>query len=155
MNFDLAFERLIGHEGGYVDHKDDPGGETKFGIAKRSYPAEDIPNLTLARAKEIYKRDFWNAVKGDQLPYPIAFEVFDAAVNHGVGTAVRLLQKAIGVSTDGILGPVSLATAQAMDPARFKARFNGQRLQFYTDLPTWASFGKGWVRRVANNLKEA
>jgi lysozyme family protein len=155
MNFDTAFEALIGHEGGFVDHPNDPGGATKYGISKRSYPNEDIPNLTLARAKEIYRRDFWNAVKGDQLPYPVAFEVFDAAVNHGVGTAVRLLQKACGVSADGILGPVSLATAQAMDPLKFKCRFNGARLQFYTDLPNWQSFGKGWARRVANNLKDA
>jgi lysozyme family protein len=155
MNFDTAFEALIGHEGGFVDHPNDPGGATKYGISKRSYPNEDIPNLTLARAKEIYRRDFWNAVKGDQLPYPVAFEVFDAAVNHGVGAAVRLLQKACGVSADGILGPVSLATAQAMDPLKFKCRFNGARLQFYTDLPNWQSFGKGWARRVANNLKDA
>ncbi len=155
MNFDQAFETLIGHEGGYSNHVNDPGGETKFGIAKRSYSGEDIPNMTLERAKEIYRRDFWNAVKGDQLPYPVAFEVFDAAVNHGVGAAVRMMQKAIGVSADGILGPVTLATAQTMDPLRFKCKFNGARLQFYTDLPTWPSFGKGWSRRVANNLKDA
>lgn len=153
MNFDTAFDAVIGHEGGYVWHKDDPGGETRYGISKRAYPGEDIKNLTVERAKELYHRDYWTAIKGDSMPFPIAFEVFDSAVNHGVGQAVRFLQKALGVSADGMIGPVTIATAQAVNPDRFRMKFNAERLDFYTDLSAWPAFGRGWVKRVANNLR--
>ena len=109
--------------------------------------------MTRSQMEAIYKRDYWDKIKGDDLPFAVAFEVFDAAVNHGVGQAVRMLQKACGVSADGIIGPITLSTAQAMGGNRFKCRFNAERLQFYTDLPTFPAFGKGWVRRVANNLR--
>jgi lysozyme family protein len=153
MNFEHAFAIVIGHEGGYVNHPSDPGGETKYGISKRSYPALDIATLTLDDARAIYRRDYWNRIKGDDLPPHVAVQVFDAAVNHGCGQAIRLLQRACGVSEDGLIGPVTLATAQAMDPLRFLCRFNAARLEFYTDLPTWPTFGRGWARRVAKNLK--
>jgi lysozyme family protein len=152
VNFDTAFERLIGHEGGYVDHPKDPGGETKFGISKRSYPQEDIKNLTLERAKAIYKRDYWDKVRGDDLPYPIAFEMFDAGVNHGVSRAIEFAQQAVGMSADGDLNDVTFATLLMTDADRFVRRFNGVRLKFFTDLRTWPAFGKGWERRVASNL---
>lgn len=151
-NFDTAFEALIGHEGGYVNHPKDPGGETKFGITKRTYPGEDIRNLTLDRAKAIYKRDFWDKVRGDEMPYPIAFNLFDGAVNSGAGNAIRWMQRAAGVADDGTLGPRSMAAILAMSPAALAARYNGQRLKFMADLGTWSTFGKGWARRVAGNL---
>ena len=154
MNFDTAFETLIGHEGGYVNHPTDPGGETKFGISKRAYPAVDIPTLTLERAKEIYRRDYWDRVKGDALPYAVAFNVFDMAVNSGVSPAIKAMQNALGVTADGVIGPVTVGKAMAMDPVRFAVRFNAARLQFYTELPTWSTFGKGWARRIVSNLKE-
>ena len=81
MNFDAAFKRLIGHEGGYVNHPSDPGGATNFGISKRSYPGEDIAGMTLERAKTIYKRDFWGPAACDALPDAVRFDVFDMAVN--------------------------------------------------------------------------
>jgi lysozyme family protein len=154
VNFDDAFTHLIGEEGGYVNNPKDPGGETKFGISKRQYPDVDIKNLTLDGAKAIYRRDYWDVIKGDEMPYAIAFETFDAAVNHGTDRATLLLQEALGVSQDGEIGTVTLATAQAIDPNHFRMRFSGARLFFYTLLPTWPAFGKGWVRRVAANLKE-
>lgn len=153
MNFDQAFERLIGHEGGYVNDSRDPGGETRYGVSKRQYPNVDIAKLTLDEAKAIYRRDYWTAIRGDEMPYAVAFEVFDAAVNQGVTVAIRLLQRAIGVSADGVIGSVTLATAQAADPEKFRMKFNAARLDYYTELPTWPAFGKGWVRRVANNLR--
>jgi lysozyme family protein len=153
MNFDIAFERLIGHEGGYVDHPSDPGGETKYGISKRSYPGEDIKNMTLERAKLIYRRDFWGPAGCDAVPSGIKFDLFDTAVNSGVRTAVRLLQRAVGETPDGILGPRTLAAVQSMEPARLIARFNGHRLDFMNDLPTWPAFGRGWAQRIADNLK--
>ena len=155
MNFEKAFEKLIGHEGGYVDNPRDPGGETKFGISKRSYPREDIRNLTLARAQQIYRADFWDAVRADEMPDAVRFDLFDAAVNSGVGQATKWLQRAAGAADDGIIGPKTLAAVRSTDPQKLAKRFNGHRLRFMTDLNTWGSFGKGWARRIAANLLEA
>ncbi len=150
MTFDEAFTALLGHEGGYVNHPDDPGGETNWGISKRSYPAVDIKNLTRDQAKAIYLRDFWEPAGCDKLPDSIRFDVFDTAVNSGLGRAALCLQRAVRVKEDGRLGSVTLmAVAVATD---LRAKFNGARLQFMADLPTWGVFGKGWARRVASNL---
>jgi lysozyme family protein len=153
MTFDEAFAALIGHEGGYVNNPADLGGETKYGISKRAYPGEDIRNMTLDRAKAIYLRDYWGPAGCDGVPDAIRFDLFDMAVNSGVRAAVKCLQGAAGCPQDGVLGPKTLQAAGALDGAQLAARFNGARLQFMTDLPTWASFGKGWARRIASNLK--
>jgi lysozyme family protein len=149
MNFDDAFKRLIGHEGGYSNHSKDPGGETQYGISKRQYPHLDIAALTLDDAKQIYKRDYWDKVRGDDLPYPIAFELFDAAVNHGVRRAIDFAHEAVGVEPSGTLS----AAVFLSDSDLFIRRFNGVRLEFFTNLRTWPDFGRGWARRVANNLR--
>ena len=151
--FDECFERLIGHEGGYVNNPRDPGGETKYGISKRAYPAVDIKGLTLDGAKAIYRRDYWGRARCDDLPRNVAFDVFDAAVNSGPGQAVRWLQRAVGVADDGQAGPVTLAAVGRIDPEVLQARYNGQRLDFMTRLSTWDVFGKGWARRIAQNLQ--
>lgn len=155
MNFDQAFERLIGHEGGYVNDPRDPGGETKFGISKRSYPAEDIKALTLERAKAIYRRDFWGVAGCDAVPDAMKFDLFDMAVNSGPVTAIKTLQRSAGVTPDGLLGPITLQALNSTPGPRLVARFNGHRLDFMTDLKTWPVFGKGWAKRVASNLKGA
>lgn len=155
MNFDVSFEKLIGNEGGYTQGKGDPGGETKYGISKRSYPMEDIQNLTLARAKELYKRDFWGPAGCDTLPEPIKFDLFDMAVNSGVRQAVKTLQHAVGAKEDGLLGSATLQAAQSMSPDRVLMRFNASRLLFMTSLSTWPQFGKGWCIRVAQNILTA
>jgi lysozyme family protein len=153
MNFDQAFDRLISREGGYTNDTDDPGKETKFGISKRSYPDVDIANLTLESAKAIYKRDFWDAL-GDIHPV-IKFQVFDFAVNSGIQTAIRKLQLAIGAADDGHWGPRSAAALSTMDLNDVLMKFAAQRLLFMTSLSTWDKFGKGWARRIANNLLSA
>jgi lysozyme family protein len=155
MDFDTAFDRLIGHEGGYVNDPRDPGGETKFGISKRSYPGEDIAGLTLDRAKAIYRRDFWGPAGCDVVPGAVKFDLLDTAVNSGVKTAIKFLQRAAGETDDGVLGSRTVQAAQSMDPARLQARFNGHRLDYLNDLPTWPAFGRGWAQRVAENLKAA
>jgi lysozyme family protein len=152
MNFDKAFEILIGHEGGFVDHPKDPGGATKYGITKRTYPTEDIPNLTLERAKELYRRDFWGPAGCDALPETVRFDVFDMAVNSGVRAAIRMLQCAVDETPDGVLGPRTLQAVQSMPAPRLVARFNGLRLEFMAGLSTWPAFGRGWARRIASNL---
>lgn len=152
--FDTCFERLVGHEGGYVNHPNDPGGETNFGISKRSYPQEDIKGMTLERAKVIYKRDFWDKAKCSRLPTGVDFDVFDTAVNSGVTRAAIFLQRAAEVIADGAIGPKTIAAVNRIPDAVIQARFNGERLDFMADLSTWPSFGRGWARRVAANLKE-
>jgi lysozyme family protein len=152
MNFDQAFDRLISNEGGYVNDPRDPGGETKFGISKRSYPAVDIRNLSREQAKQIYKRDFWERGGMDQYDPAIAFQVFDAAVNHGIETAVRLLQRAAGVADDGHIGPVTIAAVKARPVTDMLMRFIAQRIRFWTRLSTWDRFGKGWANRAADDL---
>ena len=152
MNFDQAFDKLIGHEGGYVWNEKDPGGETKYGISKRAYSNVDIKNLTLDQAKQIYKRDYWDKCHGDNLPDNVRFDVFDVAVNSGITTAVKLLQRAVGTKDDGIWGSKTAAAVNAMDQQILDKRFNGYRLRFYTSLKTFEHFGKGWVNRVADNL---
>lgn len=155
MNFDIAFEKLLGHEGGYVDHPSDPGGRTKYGISQRTYPGEDIRGMTLERAKAIYRRDFWGPAGCDAVPDAIKFDLFDAAVNSGNATAIRFLQRAAGAFPDGVLGPNTLLSVGSMEPLRLLARFNGHRLDMMNDLPTWPTFGKGWAQRIAENLKAA
>jgi lysozyme family protein len=153
--FAVFVERILEHEGGYVNHPNDPGGETNYGIAKRSYPALNIKELSREDAKHIYFRDFWQKVGGDELPDAFAFQALDAAVNHGIGNAVRWMQDAAGVAPDGVYGPVSRAAVRAADPADLVFRFNATRLEFYVRLSTFPTFGKGWIRRVAGNLRLA
>ena len=152
MKFKRAFKLVIGHEGGYVNNPNDPGGETKYGISKRSYPDEDIAGMTLERAKEIYKRDYWDKVRGDELPGPVDFLTFDAAVNSGVGSAARWLQQAVGVADDGKVGPLTLAAVYGQSRHLTAARMSALRLRFMTKLSTWRHFGRGWARRIADNL---
>jgi len=153
--FNEAFDRLIGHEGGYVTHPSDPGGETNYGISKRSYPGEDIRGMTLERAKQIYLRDYWGRAGCDAVPDALRFDLFDMAVNSGVGTAIRTLQKTVGVAEDGVLGPVTIQALQSMPTLRAVMRFNGARLQFMSSLSNWPAFGRGWANRIAKNLLEA
>jgi len=159
MNFDTAFDRLIGHEGGYSNHPSDPGGETMWGVtiavARANGYAGAMRDMPRDVAKAIYRAQYWDKVQADNMPFPVAFQVFDAAVNHGTVQAAKFLQRAAGVADDGAIGPKTLAAVGARDPAALLLLFNAEREQFYTDLPTWASFGKGWSRRVVTNLRYA
>ena len=153
MTFDEAFDRLIGNEGGYCNLQGDPGGETNWGISKRSYPDVDIKNLTKEGAKAIYLRDFWEPL-GDAHP-AIKFQAFDFAVNSGIQTAIRKLQAAIGAADDGHWGPLSAARLASFDLNDVLMRYLAQRLRFWTSLSTWSQFGKGWANRTAANLEYA
>lgn len=155
MNFDQAFDRLLGHEGGFVDHPSDPGGATNWGITQavarqHGYTGHmrDLPKET---AKAIYRKSYWQPVRADELPDTVRFDVFDAAVNHGVTQSAKWLQRAVGTQPDGVIGAVTVGAARVGGPL-IAARFNAQRLRFYTDLKTWPTFGRGWARRVADNL---
>lgn len=151
--FARAVDRLLGHEGGYVNDPHDPGGETHWGISKRAYPTEDIKALTRERAMALYKTDFWDAVHGDDLPYSLAFQVFDFAVNSGVQTALRYLQAAIGVADDGHWGPASQAAAASANEYDAVMTLLAARLEYMTRLQNWPAASRGWARRIAQNLR--
>lgn len=157
--FDTIFERLMKHEGGYVNHSNDPGGETMYGVTKRVAQAHgywgDMRKLPKSLAKEITEKSYYKAVKGDQLDRLIAWQLTDAAYNHGNRQAVKFLQRAVGASADGLIGPRTLAAVAAMDKNDVVFLFNAERIEFYTGLRGWISFGKGWARRVAGNLRFA
>lgn len=153
MNFDTAFDRLMGHEGGYVNDPDDPGGETKWGVSKRSYPNEDIPNMTKEKAKVIFRRDFWDQIQADKVFDGVAWQLSDFAYNSGPRNAIRAYQRALGVAPDGNFGPFSLAASQKMSESDQIMLVMAERIFFITGLRNWASAGRGWARRMAFNLR--
>lgn len=161
--FETALDRVLVQEGGFIHHSEDPGGATNLGITRRTLsqargrPAsvEDVRRLTRAEAASIYRRLYWDAIQGDALPPGIGLAVFDMAVHSGPSRAVRLLQEALGVTADGILGPRTLAAARAADAADLVRRLSRARLGFLSRLPGWSVFGRGWRRRVLAIEREA
>lgn len=146
--YERAFDLLMINEGGYVCNAHDSGGETKFGISKKAYPHEDICNLTIERAKEIYKRDYWNRCKCDYLPPALATAVFDFAVNSGVKRAIRFLQTSLGVKADGIIGNQTLGAANRLPVRDTLNDYLDRRLMFLVGLKDFKYFGRGWTKRV-------
>jgi len=153
--FNAFIERVLMHEGGYVNNPRDPGGETNWGVSKRSYPLLSIASLTRQDAIGIYRRDYWNKMQCDKMPAALAFQVLDAAINHGRGNATRWLQRIVGVAEDGIIGPLTMAAIEQADALGLVFSFNSERLRFYASLSTFGVFGRGWIRRVAINLQFA
>lgn len=158
MTFDEAFEKLIGHEGGYSNHPDDPGLATMHGITEAVARANgykgSMRDLPLSLAKRIYRASYWDSVRADELPDAVRFDVFDASVNSGPGQAIRFLQRATGSTDDGRLGPLTMRAVKDIDPQLLDKRLNGYRLRFMCELKTWPSFGRGWAARIATNLIE-
>lgn len=156
MNFDDAFDRLLGFEGGYSNHPADGGGETMWGItvkvARECGYLGEMRDMPKAVAKAIYKARYWDKARCEELPTEIRFDVFCCAVNSGVSTSIQLLQKALGVKEDGVIGEQTISAAKFQSPVRIVARFNGARLNLMTNMRNWDSFGKGWARRIASNL---
>ena len=161
-NFDVALQHVLKSEGGFVNHPSDPGGMTNLGVTARTWedwvghaPSEkEMRELTPEKVAPLYKRKYWDAIKGDALPSGVDYCVFDCAVNSGPGRAAKMLQEVVGVKPDGGIGPVTLAAVNAMDPVELIAKYADKRLQFWESLPTFATFGKGWTRR-GNEVKEA
>ena len=165
--FDVVFDRVLGHEGGFqADPRDRgnwTGGEvgkgelkgTKYGLAAMTYPELDIPALTLAQAKAIYRRDWWDGLKMAQWSKAMQYQMFDAAFNHGIGRANQFIQWAAGVTQDGKVGPATRAAVEAMDVNDLLFRFLAKRLRYFTEVKTWDAYSRGWARRVAQCLEYA
>ena len=151
-NFNNVMDEVFSHEGGYVNHPKDPGGETNYGIAKRSHPDVDIRNLTRTQAAAIYRREYWIKVRGDELPAGLDLVAMDGAVNSGVKRGAQWLQRGIGLtgkSVDGAIGPVTVAAAKAADVQKAVKDACAARMSFLHGLSTFKTFGRGWSRRVA------
>ncbi len=155
MDFDTAFDRLMGHEGGYVNNPADPGGETNWGISKRQYPDVDIKNMTRDQAKAIYLRDFWDRGHMSEFDPAVAFQVFDFAVNSGIETAIRKLQTAAGVADDGHIGPVTVAAIKNRGVNDMLMLLTAERIEYQAKLKNGDTFWRGWMRRNAGNLRYA
>lgn len=158
MTFDDAFEKLIGHEGGYSNRnpQDDPGGETMYGITKRvarmnGYlgPMIDLP---LPKAKAIAKIEYWDVVRADLLPSAVRFDVFDGAYNSGPVQSIKWLQRAVYAVDDGKFGPKTMMAVVTYSPIAIAARYNGHRLDTINDLKNWNANSRGWTQRLAKNL---
>jgi lysozyme family protein len=155
-NFFKSLEMVLKHEGGFVDHPDDPGGATNKGITHKTYsdflgrPLEDVDelkNIPDEHVQLIYKQGYWDKVKGDNLPSGLDFAIFDWAVNSGPGRAAKALQKAVGATADGAIGPKTLEAVEAADAAKTIKAVADEREAFYKSLRTFNTFGKGWLRR--------
>ena len=156
-NFRKALEHTLKEEGGYVNHPRDPGGRTNLGVTQRvweewvGHPVDEktMRALTPKDVEPLYKRRYWDRVRGDDLPDGVDLIVFDTAVNSGPGRAIKFLQACVGVDVDGAFGPKTLAAVQRADDQKLIKDYADRRLSFLTDLPTWEVFGKGWSGRVA------
>lgn len=159
LGFDQIFDRCMGHEGGYVNHPDDKGGETKWGVTIATARANGyfgaMQSLTRSQAKEIYRNAFWERAKCAQYNSAISFQLFDAAINHGIGNAIRILQRAVGTADDGSVGKFTLGAINEKSLDDVLVLFNAERLEFFAKLQNFPTFGRGWTRRVANNLRYA
>jgi len=157
-NFEKCLELILHHEGGFVNHPKDPGGMTNLGVTKKvweewvGHPVDEktMRGLLPVDVAPMYKRKYWDAVKGDDLPEGVDYVVFDCAVNSGPGRAAKFLQEVVKVTADGAIGPATLKAVAAMHPADIVSAYNIRRLDFLQALPTWDTFGKGWGRRVAD-----
>ena len=156
QNFEEALEHVLRSEGGYVNHPQDPGGETNLGVTRRVWQEwvkrelhdGEMRTLTPTMVGPLYKAKYWDAVSGDLLPAGVDLCVFDCAVNAGVGRASKFLQQVVGVNQDGQIGPATLAAVSKREPSVIIAEFCARREQHYKSLETFATFGKGWMRRL-------
>lgn len=157
---------VFAHEGGYSNVKEDRGGETNLGItagtllhARTLYPDLNLPkhvkDLTRAQAQQIYRREYWLATRCDELSYPLALVLFDAAVNHGRSLAIRLLQRSVDVPQDGSFGPKTMEAVKATPIRSLLVEFCAHRMTLYGRLGEFSTFGLGWSRRLFGTFSEA
>ena len=155
-NWQKCLETILHHEGGYVNHPKDPGGETNLGVTKKVYEdwggTKDMKDLTVEDVSPIYKKNYWDRVRGDDLPAGLDLCVFDFGVNAGTGRAAKYLQKMIGTTPDGGIGPATLQKLKEyVDDQGVEHTiklYQMGRQKYYESLATFSTFGKGWTRRV-------
>ena len=158
-NFDECLKMLLHHEGGYVNHPSDPGGETNLGVTKKVYQewggTKDMKDLTVEDVAPIYKKNYWDRCKCDDLESGVDWVVFDWAVNSGTGRSAKAIQKICGASQDGAIGPKTLALIGTQNTQYVIEEFGKIRQDFYESLKTFDTFGKGWTRRNKETTEKA
>ena len=162
-NFERCLAILLKEEGGYSANPADPGGVTNLGVTKRTWEdytgrkvtADEMRALTPDAVAPLYRKGYWQTVRGDSLPAGVDLCVFDCAVNSGPGQAGKFLQRAVGATADGVIGDKTLALVAATDPEKLIDLFCDQRLVFMGSLPTWHTFGTGWSARVGRIRDQA
>lgn len=162
-NWDACFQMVLKHEGGYVNNPKDPGGMTNLGVTKRvweefvghSVDETTMRGLTPDMVKPLYKKNYWDKIKGDDLPSGIDYAAYDLAVNSGTARAAKYLQQIAGVPADGVIGPKSLEAIKSCNAEETVDALCDMRLDFLKRLPTWETFGKGWGRRVSEVEEKA
>lgn len=163
---EICIPRILRHEGGFVNHPSDPGGATNKGITiatfrryiKPSGTVADLKKLTEAQAVIVYKRQYWDAVNADMLPNGVDYTVADFAVNSGPSRGAKELQRIVGASMDGKVGPATLKAVRAMPSEKIINDLNDRRLRFMRGLKggrLWETFGRGWQRRVDDVRKHS
>ena len=159
---DMMLEQVLKSEGGYVNNPKDKGGETKYGItvavARANGYKGSMKNLPKQTAIDIYKSQYWTDACNKINSEKIAFLVFDMNANHGIKNSSKILQRALnslgaGLVVDGIVGEKTIRTVNVIGGSRLSLALTAERLKFYTSISTFNTFGKGWTRRVADNLK--
>jgi lysozyme family protein len=162
-NFDKCLEMLLHHEGGYIWHPEDPGGETNLGVTRAVYEQwvgrqvmdGEMKTLTPDDVAPIYKKNYWDKVRGDDLPAGLDWAAFDWAVNSGAGRPAKAIQRCVGATQDGAIGPKTLAAIANKEPDKIIEYVHDIRQKFYERLKTFKTFGRGWTRRNAETLKAA
>lgn len=156
-NWAKCLAAILQHEGGYVNHPSDPGGETNKGITKAVYDAyrksngqalRSVKAITTDEISDIYRKNYWDKVSGDDLPSGVDLAVFDFAVNSGVSRSAKFAQAIVGLKQDGLIGPATVKAIRTMDPTKLINQFCDNRLAFLTKLDTFPVFGRGWTKRV-------
>lgn len=155
-SYDEALSRVLSHEGGYTNDPRDPGGPTNFGITLEDYrryikpnaTARDVHDMLVGDAKTIYRKHYWDPIRGDDLPAGVDYAVFDYGVNSGIARAAKVLQRLVGVRADGEIGEETIAAAKAADPKTLIKKISDERFAYLRGLSTWDRFGTGWSRRV-------
>ena len=153
-DFNRCIDFILAEEGGYVNHADDPGKETNFGISSRTYPGLKIRELTLSDAVDIYRRDYWQPIQGVMFPDPLALVLLDTAVNMGPTAAILMLQRAVNVREDGVIGIQTRDAALDALPALI-SDYLAERALRYAKNPHVPVFGRGWYRRLLRVHKTA
>ena len=162
-NYAECLEIILEHEGGFVNHPKDPGGVTNHGVTKRVYDewigknstVEEMRNLTHEDVAPIYKKNYWDRAKCDQLPSGVDLSVFDWGVNSGVSRSAKALQRIVGVKQDGGIGPMTLQAVSEVEAEEIIEQMHYMRDNFYRSLDTFETFGKGWTRRNNETREKA
>ena len=162
-NFEKSLELVLQHEGGYVNHPSDPGGRTNLGVTQRVWEQyvghkvdeAEMRSLTKEMVSPLYRKEYWDAVRGDQLPSGADYLAFDFAVNAGSFRCVKTIQRALNITADGVIGPVTVKAIQDTNAEDFINNFSAAKESFYRGLTNFPTFGKGWLNRVAEGKKAA